>query len=303
MEDYKTSVHSRSATIIFWALMLISVVCFVGLAFQDFSYNYWTFPFVLLLIIGLVGYSLNEKAPFVRVLLLTIVGLVAGVVVFLLSLPFHILASLGVPLVVLVVLIAGYNVVRVARQKLGADFGRSIITLGIVLILLGVFISAGAKTSGNITDVEFNSPVEKMGVKITVTDISVGASQDTVYYAQLDGLVPNFSFLNVDAKIDYRGRMYHKTMQADYYPNYGLVLRPQIISTETGDLYIHLEYTENMSTSLVEALQNATIIPETVNIAIQTSPMIYILWIGIAVMVVGITTQLLIELKHKEVQI
>ena len=302
MEAYKTSVHSRSASIIFWALILISVVCFLGLAFQDFSYNYWTFPFVLLLIVGLLGYSLNKKAPFIRVILLTLVGLVAGAIVFLLSMQLHILASLGIPLIVLTVLMAGYNLVRVARQKSVADFGRAIITLGIVLILLGVFISAGAKTSGNITAVKLNSPVETMGVKIDVTDISVGASQDSVYYQQLDGLVPEFSFLQVDTTIEYRGRTYHKTMQADYYPNYGLVLRPQIIGTEMGDLYMHLEYTENMSTSLVEALRNSIIVPETVNVAIQTSPMIYVLWTGISVMILGIATQLVIELKHKNSQ-
>ena len=171
-----------------------------------------------------------------------------------------------------------------------------------MLILLGVFISAGAKTSGNITAVKLNSPVETMGVKIDVTDISVGASQDSVYYQQLDGLVPEFSFLQVDTTIEYRGRTYHKTMQADYYPNYGLVLRPQIIGTEMGDLYMHLEYTENMSTSLVEALRNTLIVPETVNVAIQTSPMIYVLWTGISVMILGIATQLVIELKHKNSQ-
>ena len=302
MEDYKTSVHSRSAAIIFWALMLISVVCFVGLAFQDFSYNYWTFPFVIFLILGLVGYSLDEKAPFVRMLLLVIIGLVAGIVVFLLSIPFHMLASLGIPLIVLVVLMAAYNFVKVARRKLAVDLGRGIITLGIVLILLGVFISAGTKTSGNITEVGFNSAVEKMGVKINLTDISVGTSHDSVYYQQLDDIVPEFSFLHVDATIEYMGKTYHKTMQTDYYPNYGLVLRPQIIGTTMGDLYMHLEYTENMSTSLVEALRNNIIIPEKVNIALQTSPMIYLLWLGITVMVAGIVTQLLVELKYTEVQ-
>jgi cytochrome c biogenesis factor len=302
MEDYQTSVHSRSAAVIFWALMFISMVCFVGLAFQNFSYNYWTFPFVILLIVGLAGYTLNEKAPFVRVLLLTIVGLVSGVVMFLLSMQFHILASLGIPFIVLVFLIAAYNVVQLARRKLAIDLGRAIITLGIVLILLGVFISAGAKTSGKITNVELNSPVEKMEVKINVTDIAVGASHDSVYYQQLEGLVPEFSFLRVDVTIEYMGRTYHKTMQADYYPNYGLVLRPQIIGTTIGDLYMHLEYTENMSTSLVEALRNTIIIPEAVNIVLQISPMIYLLWIGIAVMVVGIATRFIVEVKYGNVK-
>jgi cytochrome c-type biogenesis protein CcmF len=298
MEDYKTSVHSRSAAIIFWTLMLIAAVCFVGLAFQDFSYNYWTFPFVLGLIAGLIGYSLDEKAPFARVVLLTIGGLVAGFVVLLLPLKLHILASLGIPLILLAVLIAGYNVVWVVRKKLSTHFGRSIITLGIVLILLGVFISAGSKTSGNISDVKLNSPAENLGVAIEVTDVSVGASQSMIYYQALDGLIPEYSFLNVDATIEYMERTYYRTLQADYYPNYGLVLRPQIIGTETGDLYIHLDYTENMSTVLIQALRNDIIIPDTVNIAIQTSPMIYMLWMGIAVMILGIIAQLIIGLKQ-----
>jgi len=300
MEDYKTSVHSRSASIIFWALMLISAVCFIGLAFQDFSYNYWTFPFVLVLTVGLVGYSLNKKAPFARVILLTIGGLTASLIIFLLHIQFHILAILGIPLIFLAVLLAGYNIVRVAREKLVSNFGRSIITLGIVLILFGVFISAGAKTSENITDVNVNSTAENLGVTIEVTDISVGASQSMIYYQELNGLIPEYTFLNVDTTIDYMDRTYHRTLQADYYPNYGLVLRPQIIGTETGDIYIHLDYTENISTSLIQALRNEIIVPDTVKIAIQTSPMIYILWTGIAVMILGIITQLLVELKHTD---
>ena len=302
MEEYKTSVHSRSGTIIFWSLMLIAAVCFVGLAFQDFSYNYWTFPFVLGLIAGLIGASLDEKAPFARVVLLTIGGLAAGFVVLLLQLQLHILAGLGIPLTVVAVLVAGYSVVRSVRQKSEVRFGRSVITLGLVLILLGVFVSAGAKTSGSITDLNQDSSAESLGVTIEVSDFSVGASQSMVYYQNLEGLVPEYSFLNVDATVEYVGRMYHRTLQADYYPNYGLVLRPQIIGTETGDIYIHLDYTEEMSTSLVQALRDEIIIPDTVNIAIQTSPMIYILWIGIAVLILGIATQLIVELKHTVVQ-
>jgi hypothetical protein len=135
-----------------------------------------------------------------------------------------------------------------------------------------------------------------------VTDISVGASQSMIYYQELNGLIPEYTFLNVDTTIVYMDRTYHRTLQADYYPNYGLVLRPQIIGTETGDIYIHLDYTENISTSLIQALRNEIIVPDTVKIAIQTSPMIYILWTGIAVMILGIITQLLVELKHTDMQ-
>jgi cytochrome c-type biogenesis protein CcmF len=302
MDVNRSSLRSRSSFIIFWVLILIAVVCFVGLAFQDFSYNYWTFPFVILLIAGLIGYSLNEKAPFARVILLTIGALVAGFFATLLPLHIHILASLGVPLLVLAVLIASYNLVQISRRKSVRDFGRSLMNLGLILILLGVFVSAGAKTSSDVTNVGLNSPVESLGAKIEVTKFSVGASQSMVYYQQLDDLVPEYSFLDVESTVQYMGRTYHSTLKADYYPNYGLVLRPQIISTEAGDLYIHLNYTDSMSTSLVEALRGETIIPDTVDIVVQTSPLIYLLWTGIAVMILGIATQLLFKLKHTGVQ-
>jgi hypothetical protein len=170
-------------------------------------------------------------------------------------------------------------------------------TLGIVLILLGVFASAGAKTSATFSDVRSNSAVEGLGVTIEITDFSVGASQSRVYYPESDALVPEHSFIEADSTVKYLGRTYYRTLRADFYPNYGLVLRPVIITTEVGDLYIHLEYTESMSTSLVEALREETVIPEAVNVSVQTSPLIYVLWTGIAAMFLGIATQLLAELK------
>lgn len=293
----KSSLQSRSSFMIFWALIFIAVVCFVGLAFQNFSYNYWTFPFVIVLIIGLIGYSLNERAPLARLVLLTVSGLAAGFVVALLPINLHILASLGIPLLVIAVLTASYRLVQVTRQKSSGQFGRNLMNLGIILILLGVFVSAGAKTSTTFTDVKLTSPVENLGARIEITDFSVGTSQSWVYYQELDGLVPEHSFLEADSIVEYLGRTYHRTLRADFYPNYGLVLRPVIIPTEIGDLYIHLEYTESISTSLVEALREETILPDTAKISVQTSPLIYLLWTGIAVMVLGIATQLLVELK------
>jgi cytochrome c-type biogenesis protein CcmF len=297
MEVNRSSLRSRSSFIIFWVLIFIAVVCFVGLAFQNFSYNYWSFPFVILLIAGLIGCSLNEKAPFARVILLTLGALIAGFFIAFLPLHIHILASLGIPLLVLAVLTASYKLVQVSRRKSARHFGRSLMNLSLILILLGVFVSAGAKTSGDVTNVGLNSPVQSLGAKIEVTKFSVGASQSMVYYQQLAGLVPEYSFLDVESTVHYMGRTYHRIFQADYYPNYGLVLRPQVISTEAGDLYMHLEYTGSMSTSLVEALSGETIIPDNVNIMVQTSPLIYLLWTGIAVMVLSIATQLLVELK------
>ncbi|MEJ2242354.1 MAG: cytochrome c biogenesis protein CcsA [Candidatus Bathyarchaeota archaeon] len=298
MEDYSSSVHSRSAFITFWSLILIAIVCFIGLGFQNFSYNYYTFPFVLSLIIGLIGYSLNEKTPYVRVILITISGLITGFFISLIFKHIHILASLAIPLVTITVFMTIYNIFRLKKQKLINILGRKLINLGIILILLGVLISAGAKNSENLINLELNSPTEINGLTIEVTDVSVGTSHNTVYFEQLDELIAEYSYLRAKSTFNYNGAKFYKNFEADYYPNYGLVIRPQIISTVLGDLYIHLDFTENMTTSLIEALREEIVIPETLNFTIQTSPMIYLLWIGIITIVLGIGTELFIEIKQ-----
>jgi c-type cytochrome biogenesis protein CcmF len=297
LELDKSSLQSRSAFVIFWSLIFIAIVCFVGLAFPNFSYNYWTFPFVLILIAGFIGYSLNEKAPFARVVLLTIGGLAVSFVLSLLPLNLHILASLGIPLAFIAVLTTFSKTVQVVWRRSTKHFGRNLMHLGLILILLGVFVSAGAKISATFKDVRLDSPVEEMGVKLIITDFSVGSSQSQVYYEQLDDRIPEYSFLEADTTVQYLGRTYYRTLRADFYPNYGLVPRPLIISTLFGDLYVHFDYTEVMSTSLVEALREETVLPDTVDIMMQTSPLIYLLWAGISIMVLGIATQLFAEIK------
>jgi len=296
MENYKTSVHSRSAAIIFWSLILTAIICFAGLAFQDFSYNFYTFPFVLSLLVGLIGYNLNKNTLFVRVILLTIVGLVSGFVLLQLV-SFHILASLAIPFVVLASIIVGINLARQLRKKSLKNLGKNLISLGIILILLGVFISSGTKNSENLMNVSLDNPAESLGCTIELTNFEVGASKSMVYYPELDDLIPEYSFVIVDATIDFDEKTYTRTLLAQYYPNYGLVVRPQIIGTSMGDLYIHLDYNENLSISLIQALRNEMINPDTVDMVIQTSPMIYVLWIGIAVLILGIIGQFAVKLK------
>ena len=50
-----------------------------------------------------------------------------------------------------------------------------------------------------------------------------------------------------------------------------------------------------METSLLEALREETVLPDTANISVQTSPLIYVLWAGIVIMVLGIAVQLFTE--------
>ncbi len=55
-------------------------------------------------------------------------------------------------------------------------------------------------------------------------------------------------------------------------------------------------HTESMSDSLIQALANNQVLPEDLYVTVEKSPMIYLVWTGVAIMSVGITMALITEL-------
>ena len=168
------------------------------------------------------------------------------------------------------------------------------------MLLVGVFVSAGAKNTGTITSVEpgvsysFNSEVT-----IETGVFTASNSQSNVYNAELIAVVPECSSVKSDVTIQYLGRTYHGSLSASFYPNYGLVIRPLVISTETGDVYLHLAYTDELYDSLTQTLRGDNVAPERVDVTVQISPLIYLVWAGVALVVFGISLQSIVDLAQK----
>ncbi len=159
LEVERSSLISRSSYVSFWALIIISIVCLAGLAFKDFPYSYFTYPFVLLFIISLVGFSLDDKTHYARQFLIVVISLVAGGVLSAAGLfSVNILLTLTAPLFVVVFALMLYRLVKSARRK--TLLWQRLFGLAVVVMLLGVFVSAGAKTSTTITDVKSNVPTD-----------------------------------------------------------------------------------------------------------------------------------------------
>jgi cytochrome c biogenesis factor len=174
--------------------------------------------------------------------------------------------------------------------------------LGIVVLLIGVFVSAGAKSTTTLTDVELGTSVEGLGVRFEIGNFTVSSSQSNVYSEQVDDVVSEYSSVSSDVTIQYLGKTYQKSLHASFYPNYGLAIRPLIITTETGDVYLHFDYSDAMYESLTQVFMGNTIVPENVNVTVQTSPLIYLVWAGIALMVVSISLQAAADLAKKGVE-
>jgi cytochrome c-type biogenesis protein CcmF len=300
LEVERTSV-SRSSFIGFWSLIFIAIVCFLGLAFTNFSYNTWSFPFVMAFIAALIGCSFSEKTHFARLILIVIGTLTAGSLIVLIQFTaINILALLSLPLLIVAVAYVFYRLIQVSRKKAIKRFGQSLLHLGIIVLLIGIFVSAGGKSTETITNVESGiSYPFSSGVTIETGAFTASNSSSTVYNEELDAVVLEYSSVTGDVTIQYLGKTYHSSLSANFYPNYGLVIRPSIMSTESGDVYLHLAYTAELYDSLTQTLTGNNIAPESISVAVQVSPLIYLVWAGVALMVFGISLQAAIDVTQK----
>jgi cytochrome c-type biogenesis protein CcmF len=296
----KTSLSSRSSFLGFWAMMLIATVCLVGLAFPNFAYNYYTFPFVVAFVFALVGFSLDEKNHYARLLLIAIIALGVGAVISLMGFPnVNSLTTLTLPLLIVAFSTLLYKLAKTIRRKSLKLFGQSLFNIAVIVLLLGVFISAGAKTANTLTNVKTNTPIENALLRIEVSNPTIANSSATVYNEHAAAIIPEYSTFVTDVTIQQSEVTYTKSLSASFYPNYGLVLRPLIMTTATGDVYVHLEFTDSLYTALVQTLSGNSSVPETVSITVQTNPMIYLVWGGIALMLVGITVKFVADVRKK----
>jgi c-type cytochrome biogenesis protein CcmF len=297
LEIERASLISRSTYVAFWALIFISIVCLVGLAFKDFPYSYVTYPFVLLFVVSLVGFSLDEKTHYARQCLIVFFSLVAGGMLSAVGVfSVNILLTLTAPLFAVVLSLMLYRLAKSARRK--TLLWQRLFGLGVVVMLLGVFVSAGAKTSTTITDVKPNVPTEALDTTVEVTNLKTINATSEVYNTQAQNVIPQYSAVTADITIHQSGATYNGEISASFYPNYGLVLTPLIINTATGDLYVHMEINEVLYNILSAQLTGNSTTPATVSLTVQSIPMVYLVWVGVTLMIVSMAVEFAVNLRQ-----
>ena len=121
---------------------------------------------------AVIGFSFNDKTHYARQLIVVTLALGVGVAVSLIGLrDVNILVTLTVPLLVIALFGLTYKVAKNIRRK--SLLGQSLFALAVIVLLLGVFISAGAKTSATVNDVKLNTSYEMMQMKMVVTSINI----------------------------------------------------------------------------------------------------------------------------------
>jgi cytochrome c biogenesis factor len=298
MEVDKKSLSSRSSFVGFWALILIALVCLVGLVFPNFAYSYFTYPFVVLFIVATVGYSLSDKNHYTRQILIVVAALIVGMFFSIIGIAdVNILVTLTLPLLVVALCGSIYKISKVRRKS---QLGPRLFAFAMIVLLIGVFLSAGAKTAVTITDIKPNTLNEAMQIKIEITNLQIENSTSNVYSEQANAIIPEFSIMKADISIERFDRTCQGSLSASLYPNYGLVIKPLIIPTETGDIYIHFEYSDSLYNALVQAFNGNGVTPDEVSIAIQNSPLIYLVWSGVILITLAIAFQFASEIASQK---
>jgi cytochrome c biogenesis factor len=289
----------------FTSLLAIFTICFIGIIFPivinafagmgvisgvDF-YNVWSFPFVIAFLVSLIGCDAPPEFGFKKFAVLIGGLIISGVLLALIEFPTgNALTNIGLPLLGVCLLSSAYGMIRTSRVK-GKNFrllGRKLGHFGVIITLIGVLVSAGARQSSVFENAVPNTTLETLDLSVKLGNFTVYSGTGRVYAEQIGVVTPEHTSLRLDVEVLQNGKMYKGVIWSYLYINYGPVSNPLVITTEKGDIYLHLNITQSMYNSLSQAFTGELTIPESLTIIVEKVPLVYLVWIGIASLCIGI---------------
>jgi len=266
-------------------------------------YNSWNFPFAMAFVAALIGCSMYEKIGFKKFAALVVGALGVGVVLVLIQQPTpNLLANLGIPLLFVALFAVIYRLVRVLAKKRRSLrlFGRSLLHFAIIVTLIGVFVSSTTQQASGEILATPNTPVGTLGLTIELKNFTVHKGTGNVHSIEIGACVPEYSALSMDVLIKEGNSVYYGTLWIRLYTiNYRIMSTPLIISTLSGDLYIHMHHTNSMYTSLLNALMYREVQPTDLILTVEKIPLVYLVWAGVILMSLGMAIPLIKEILRR----
>ena len=307
------SVSSLSFTIAFASIVALLGVCFIGVTLPvlggmigipiSVSGAFFTvacFPLILALAAAFIGCGSSlTRERFAGLLILT---LAIGGICSLLRFPTpDTLVNFSLPLLVVSGVIILVRLGLSLRKKYFSSrlTGRTLIHFSLILILLGVLISSAAETETISVPVRTGSSADLFGTSIVVTDIFVYPGVGQVYYPSHGFVGPEHAGLTVLAEVENTEIHGQRMLVMSYYPLYGMVSVPTVISTPGRDFYISVHPSNTSQNTLRGALMGMNVSPDEVVLSMKVVPFIALIWAGIALMVLGMTMILVGELVRR----
>jgi cytochrome c biogenesis factor len=253
-------------------------------------YNNWSFPFVIVFLLSLIGTNLPSDFGLKKFSFLITGLIISGILFALIGSPTsNALANIGFPFLSAGLLITAYSIIKISEVKTKkiSSLGKRIVHFGLIITLIGVLISAGSRQSSFFVEVPPNSTLDSLGINVKLANFTVFSGSGRVYAEKLDAITPEHTSLRLDVEVLQDGKNYKGSLWSFLYINYGFVSNPLVITTEKGDIYLHLNMTESMYISLSQSFTGKLSIPENLTITVEKVPLIYLVWIGVALLCIG----------------
>jgi len=184
------------------------------------------------------------------------------------------------------------NIARKTRSV--RVFGLDLLHLGLALTLVGVFISGGAAQAVQVAEVQLGEPEEILGIQMVFDNAISEISSGDVELS--DGIYPEYISLRMDASVTQAGNDYHTFLEARLYPALGIIIAPTIVRTPSGDIYIHVDQSDALISSLMTATSGDFTAPESLDLTVKTIPWVNLVWAGSALLSIGVSVILAKEL-------
>lgn len=298
------NVYNSALSMSFIAIAMIAVISLWGIIFPiinsgltggDVSidatfFNKWTYPFVLLFLAGLVGCHLYEvldmkkySAALFGAVLLGFGGVVFGFPTR------NMMANLGLPLTVIAGAATVYSFVISITKKRTTQISRSLLHMGIVIVVLGILLSS-------TNEANYGELVGNPGGSLDLGDMELSFGEFSVIeptgevVVDLDTfeMMPEYTGLKIPVTVTRGSSSTTENVEILLYSAHGIVSRPTVVKTTGYDVYLVLHQSTSVYRALSHQLQGIPFTPDEFVLSVIYFPLMNLIWLGTLIMCIGV---------------
>ncbi|MBT5641998.1 cytochrome c biogenesis protein CcsA [Candidatus Bathyarchaeota archaeon] len=298
------TVYDMAISMSFLSIVMIAVVSLWGIVFPiinsgvtggDVSidaafFNKWTYPFVLLFLVSLIGCNLYEVLD-IKKYSATVFGVVIlGVVGAVMKYPTgNMLANLGIPMAFVAGIATVYHLITSIQKKRKLQISRSFLHFGVVIIMIGILFSATNEVNyGELV----GTPGETMNLGELQLDFGDFERIEPTGLVQSSpsspDLVPEFAGLSIPVTVRKGGETISADAKILLYSAHGIVARPTVLRSLGWDVYIVIHQSQNVYRALAHGLDGVEYIPVEFVVSIIYFPWMNLIWIGTLIICIGV---------------
>ncbi len=298
------TVYDMSISLSFISIIMIAVISLWGIVFPiinsgmtggDVSidaafFNKWTYPFVLLFLVGMIGCNLYEVLDIKKYSATIFGAVILGIAGVIMNFPTgNMLANLGIPLTFIAGLSTLYHLFTSIQRKRKLQISRSFLHLGVVVIMVGILFSA-------TNEVNYGELVGTPGESMNLGELQLDFGEFEIIEAtglvqsspsSLE-LVPEFTGLSIPVTVHKGGTSISADAKILLYSAHGIVSRPTVLRSLGWDVYVVLHQSQNVYNSLTHGLDGVSFIPGDFVVSIIYFPLMNLIWIGTLMTCIGI---------------